>query len=153
MSDEKPEQSHQAPRSNLHEQVLACLRGDWKALVVIPADPSVSSLALAEALVDASRLVTTRPTILIKAEGLAEAAISQLIVEMVDHVHSGGRVVVAAESVLGRQATIPFVIAADAALLCVRLGLTSIENARRTIELVGRERFIGAVTLENSRPH
>jgi hypothetical protein len=134
--------------NRLHEQVLACLRGDWKSLVVVPAEPYTSAMVLGDALVEASGLVSSTPTKLIKAENQPAMSLSLLIVEMVDHVRSGGRVVVVVDSVIGKQSAIPFTMAADAALLCVHLGVTSVENARRTVELVGKERFVGAVTVD-----
>ena len=42
-------------------------------------------------------------------------------------------------------------LAADAALLVVHLGVTRIEDAQRTLELVGPTKFIGAVTIESTR--
>lgn len=135
-----------APR--LSEQVLACLRGNWKSLVVVPAGPGHSALPIAEALVEASNLVNGRPAKLFKAERLASGAISGLIVEMVDQVESGGLAVVAIDAVVHRQSGLPLVMSADAALLCVYLGVTTSAHARRTVELIGRERFVGALTLE-----
>jgi hypothetical protein len=54
-------------------------------------------------------------------------------------------VIVALESVMVHPLGVAVASAADAALLCITLGETPVASARRTIELVGRDRFIGCV--------
>lgn len=54
-------------------------------------------------------------------------------------------VIVALEPVVSNPLGIAVTLAADAALLCITLGETSLASAKRTVELVGRERFIGCV--------
>ncbi len=54
-------------------------------------------------------------------------------------------VIMALEPVVSSPLGIAIASAADAALLCVTLGETPLASAKRTIELVGRERFIGCV--------
>ncbi len=53
--------------------------------------------------------------------------------------------IVALEPVVSNPLGIAITLAADAALLCVTLGETPLASAKRTVELVGRERFIGCV--------
>jgi hypothetical protein len=57
------------------------------------------------------------------------------------------RVVVMVESVLTVPSAIPVALAADAAILGIELGKTSLASARETISLVGAHRFLGCVTL------
>ncbi len=73
---------------------------------------------------------------------------SRLIIEMTSHAASGGLVIVALDSVLSNQAGIPVALAADAALLCVTMGDTELDAARRTVSLVGKDRFVGTVTVQ-----
>jgi len=56
-------------------------------------------------------------------------------------------VIVAVESVVANPLVLPLVLAADAALLCIEKGKTRIEDARHTIELIGRERLLGSALL------
>jgi|SRR6266850_4906151 len=58
-----------------------------------------------------------------------------------------GQVIVAIEPVIARPLGIAVARAADVALLCIEMGRTRIASARRTMELVGRERFVGCVML------
>ena len=56
-------------------------------------------------------------------------------------------VVVVVDPVVQSATGVPVAMAADAVLLVVALGHTEQAAVQRTIELVGRERIIGAVTL------
>jgi hypothetical protein len=137
----------QAPPPRLHEQLLTCLRGDWKSLAVVPAEPGLSAHPVADALVEASKLVKTTRARLIPGADLESSRVSQVIVEMVDHVHAGGLAIVVVDSILTRPSAIPLLMAADAVLLVVHLGSTRIDSAQRTVEIIGRDRFIGVVTV------
>lgn len=55
--------------------------------------------------------------------------------------------IVAIDAVAENPLILPVAFAADAVLLCVELGRTRIADARHTVELIGRERIIGAVLL------
>lgn len=134
--------------SQLHQQLLTCLKGSWHSLVVVPAQPGLSVRRVADALVDVSGLVRGSPAKLFAAEGLELAGASRVIVDMTSQVEAGGLAIVSLESVVRRQSGIPIAMAADAALLMVHLGLTSTENAKKTVALIGPEKFLGAVTLE-----
>lgn len=133
------------------QQLLTCLRGNWNSLAVIPAAPQVSVGGIAAALVEVSHLVRGRQAKLFSAEGLEMAGVSRIIVDMMRQVDEGGLAVVTVDSVLSTQSGVPVTLAADAALLVVHLGATAIDDARRTVELIGEGKFIGAVTLETAR--
>lgn len=135
----------------LSEQLLGCLRGDWHSLVVVPADVKSSAMAVAEALAEASNAVRARPARVFSAEKLSLGATSSLIVEVTDHVERGGIAIVAIDPLVGRPTGMPLIMAADAALLCVHLGVTTAKEAKRTVELAGQGRFIGAVTVAPER--
>lgn len=133
------------------QQLLTCLRGNWNSLAVVPAGPSVSVGPIASALVEVSHLVRGRQAKLFSAEGLEMAGVSKVIVDMMQQVDEGGLSVVVVDPVIARQAGIPVTLAADAALLVVHLGVSRIADAKRTVDLVGPSKFIGAVTVESAR--
>jgi hypothetical protein len=130
------------------QQLLPCLKGTWNSLAVIPATPDVSASAIAAVLVEVSQLVRGREARLFSTEGLELSGVARVIVDMTHQVDGGGLAVVVVESVLVKQAGVPVALAADAALLVVTLGVTRVEEAQRTLELLGASRFIGAVTVE-----
>jgi hypothetical protein len=57
------------------------------------------------------------------------------------------RVIVALEPVVANPFGIAVALASDAALLCLTLGETRLDSARRTVELIGPERFVGCAVV------
>jgi hypothetical protein len=66
-------------------------------------------------------------------------------------VEKGGLAIVTLDSLVARQTGVPLVMSVDAALLVVHLGVTRMDDARQTVEIVGPGKFIGTVTLESDR--
>jgi hypothetical protein len=46
---------------------------------------------------------------------------------------------------------IAIAFAADAVLVTIELGVTDLASARKTIEMVGRERLLGCVVIDRAR--
>lgn len=59
-----------------------------------------------------------------------------------------GRAIIAIQPVVDEPLGVAIAQAADAVVLCFERGKTGISSARRTIEIIGRERIIGAVWLK-----
>jgi len=57
------------------------------------------------------------------------------------------RVVVLLSSVIDVMAGVPIAMAADAVVLTVTLGKTRLDDARRTLELVGAQRVLGTILV------
>jgi hypothetical protein len=55
-----------------------------------------------------------------------------------------GRVIIAIEPVVTQPLGVAIAHAADAAVVCVEVGVTRAKDVRRTIELIGAERVLGA---------
>lgn len=137
-----------AAQQRFAQQLLTCLRGDWHSMVVVPASPGQSAALVASTLVEVSTLVRGKKAELFSAEGKEVSDVAKVIVALTQHVGSGGLAITSIDSVLASQAGIPVALAVDAALLVVHLGLTDTEDARRTVDLIGAGKFLGAVTLE-----
>lgn len=59
-------------------------------------------------------------------------------------------VIFAVDSLLDQPRAIPVTRAVDKVLLCFTLGVTTFKAAKRLVELVGREKLLGSVTLRRS---
>lgn len=136
-----------APSSEVQRLWFAALRRDWASLAVLPAHPEGSAEAVAQALAKVARIHKDEGVKVISARGADLAATSRLIIDMTSHVAQGGLCIVVLDSVLNNPAGIPLALAADAALLCVELGETDSDSAKRTVDLIGSSRFVGAVTM------
>ena len=53
--------------------------------------------------------------------------------------------IIAIEAVAENPLILPLALAADAVLVCVELGRTRLDDARHTVELIGRDHIIGVV--------
>ena len=137
-----------AAQQQLYQQLLTCLRGDWHSMVVVPASPGQSAAMVANALVEVSTLVRGKKAELFSAEGKEVNDVSKVIVEMMQHIGNGGLAISSIDSVIASQSGIPVTLAVDVALLVVNLGLTDTEDAKRTVEMIGAKKFLGAVTIE-----
>ena len=136
-------------RPKLHHQLMPCLRGEWNSLAVVPASGSAS--VVANALVEVSNLMRSQQAKLFSTEGLELTGVSKVIIDVHSHVEKGGLAIVTVDSLVARQTGVPLVMSVDAALLVVHLGVTRMEDARQTVEIVGPGKFIGTVTLESDR--
>lgn len=134
-------------QQQLQQQLLSCMRGEWHSLVVVPGSPGTSASAVAQGLAEVSTLVRGKKAKLFSAEGLEVNDVSRIIVDMMQHIATGGLAIVSIDSVIAAQSGIPATLAVDVALLVVHLGVTPIDDAKRTVELVGPQKFLGAVTL------
>ena len=137
-------------RPKLHHQLMPCLRGEWSSLAVVPASGG-SAWVVANALVEVSNLMRSQQAKLFSTEGLELTGVSKVIIDVHSHVEKGGLAIVALDALVARQTGVPLVMSVDAALLVVHLGVTRMEDARHTVEIVGPGKFIGAVTLESER--
>ena len=141
-------ETREPPSAELQRLWFATLKREWSSLVVVPAHPGGAALAVGRGLAQVAALHKDGAVKLIAVEGADLQSASRLIIEMTAHVAAGGVAIVVLESVVGNPAGIPIALAADAALLCVRLGEADLESAERTVELIGAERIIGAVALD-----
>lgn len=122
----------------------------WSSLVVVPAHAGGSGRQTAEAILEVGTAHRSSPIHLLDAEGLPLGAASAVVREMMAYVQQGDRVVVTLDSVIANPVGLEVALAAQRALLCVSLGTTDFASARRTIDMIGKERFAGSVTLSPS---
>ncbi len=127
----------------------------WLSLAVLPAGPGESALGVANALYDVGALVSGGPIRLLDARAVTLASSASLIVNMSSLVSAPGerrtggtqRAIVLLASVIDQLAGVPIVLAADAAVLTLTLGKTTLDSARRTLELVGADRVLGTILV------
>lgn len=130
-------------------------RLQWASLVIVPADGNSSAEEFGRPLYEVGKLAMGDRLRLLDARELKVDRTASLILDMTgaNRPHNAPsrewseRVLVMVESVLAVPSAIPVALAADAAILGIELGKTSIAGARETISLVGAHRFLGCVTL------
>lgn len=138
------------PSLSLQQLWFSLQRREWSTLVAVPADRDVSVMDFGRPLYEVGRLAMGEKLRLVDARDVKLTRTAGLILEMTGGgpTHSdGGRALVLIESVLSHPSGVPVALAADAALLCVEMGKTSLAAARETLRLVGAQRFLGCITL------
>ncbi|QRK10867.1 hypothetical protein JQX13_12800 [Archangium violaceum] len=138
-----------APSSTLlHLWAMLNQRGRWSSLVVVPSHEGGSGLQAAQAILEVASRQGSTPVHFLDAEGLELGAAQHVVNEMMAYVEQGDRVVVLIDSVVANPVGLEVALAAERALLTVALGTSDYTSARRTLDLIGKERFLGSVTLQ-----
>ncbi|MBZ4419125.1 hypothetical protein [Myxococcus sp. RHSTA-1-4] len=140
------------PSPELQRLWFALERRAWNFLTVVPAHPGAPALEAAAAVLEAGApYAYSQKFHLQDATGISPTGASRLVLELRERVARGERVVVVLDSLITRPASLPLALAADGCLLCVTLGETDFGTARKTIEFVGHERFVGSVTFPRQK--
>ena len=119
----------------------------WNSMVLVPAHGGVSVVAVARALADAGRTYDEPSLGLIEAERVAPSRVQGIVTEIRDRGTLDQRTIVAVASPLEDNCAIPIIRGCDVAVLVVPLHDTSLAAARRTLAVVGRGAFLGAITV------
>jgi hypothetical protein len=144
--DERPlVNAEPVPNELLHLWTMLTQREKWSSLVVVPAQPGASGLEAARAIVSVGNQYRERPVRLLNAEGLRPGAASRLVRDLRAYVEQGGMIVTCIDSIITNPVGLELALAAERALLCVPLGSTEFSAARRTLERIGKARFLGSV--------
>ncbi len=147
-------QPQQSPASTVPSSTLLHLwavlnqRHRWSSLVVVPSHGGGSGLAAVEAILEVGTRQGTTPIHFLDAEGLEFGDAQHVVNEMQAYVQQGDRVVVLIDSIVSNPVGLEVALAAERALLSVTLGSSDFSSARRTLDLIGKERFVGSVTLQ-----
>ena len=137
------------PAHNNCQQIWFSTRQqNWQSLALIPADAGIDVLGLAEALVAVGRLHEERPVNVLNATHLSPESVHYSIESIVKRTARGEWVIVAVDPVVEHSGSVAIAQATSAALLVVRLGESCLATAQTTIDLVGRERFLGRVVFD-----
>lgn len=127
---------------------FAALQREWSSLVVVPAAAGVPSLFAARAIAEAGRLYRGHAVHLLDATGAGPTAATAVVAAAAELSARGEQSVVAVDWPLANHPAIHVARSADAALLLVPLGTASLADTRRTVDAVGRDRFLGSVTVK-----
>ena len=145
----QPQPLSSAPPSTLlHLWAMLNQRQSWSSLVLVPSHEGGSAMDAARAILEVASRQEQGTLHFLDAEGLELGVARHVVGEMRAYVEQGDRVIVLLDSIISNPVGLEVALAADRALLCVTLGSSDYTSARRTLELIGKERFVGSVTLQ-----
>ena len=143
------------PGPEFHELWFSLQRWQWASLVVVPADEGGSVVRIAQSLAAVGGRLHGAAVTAFVAEALDFDSAAETAASLAAPTSSSGprgaaqtgQMIIAIEPVVTRPLAISIARAADIALLCIEMGRMRLASARRTIELVGRDRFVGCVMV------
>jgi hypothetical protein len=128
----------------------------WRTLVMVPSDEGASAVEVAAALADVGRRLRSGPVTFLLLSGPMDYAAAGKIVSAVggrrdagqtEERQGDGRLIIAIPPVVTEPLGLAVTEVADAVVLCVQRGESRMRVAERTLELVGRDRVVGALML------
>jgi len=126
---------------------LGVERREWRSLAVLGASRDVETVQIAELLAQLAWRYRGQPSNVLDLRDLSMRLIDYEVREMREQVEAGTRLIVSLRSIFENPTAAPVAKQADAVVLCVVLGVTSVKKAEETIAAVGRERVIGTIVL------
>ena len=144
------------PTFELQELWFSTLRAEWASLAVIPAHAGGSAYEIARALAEAGSRHRGSPVRLVKADANDLAQTAQFVDSLSrkaggSSTKRGGEIIIAVDPVVENPLGIAIAFAADAVLVTIELGVTDLASARKTIEMIDRERLLGCVIIDRAR--
>ncbi|BDG04637.1 hypothetical protein AMOR_36330 [Anaeromyxobacter oryzae] len=139
-----------APAPELLELWFRLAQRTWTSVALVPADGGTTAAApFARSLAEVGRRLHGAPVTAIAPDELdfATAAALAECVRAAARSPEGARVVVAVPPLVIEPLGTAAVQAADVVVLCIELGRTRLAGARRTLDLVGRERVVGSLLV------
>lgn len=127
---------------------IALQRRTWRVLAVVPATRELSSLAAANVLAEIAWRYRGEPTVVVDMREVGLRLVDYQTKEVTAQVEQGNAVILALPAPAQNAAAIPLARFADAAVLLVQLGHTSIAAAERAIEEIGHEKFAGTLVVK-----
>jgi hypothetical protein len=120
----------------------------WSCLAVVSPERTPKTLRLARSLAELGTQLRRRPIELVDGLQLdleRANAIAHLVEPASSQAPAEPRYIVALDSPIVNPVAIAVLAASDAVVLLLEKGITGIPQARRIVEIVGRERLAGAV--------
>jgi hypothetical protein len=133
----------------LEQLWLATQNRAWRSLAVVSAGSRVQTIDTANMLAKMAWRYSGQRTAAFDLRDVRLRLVEHQLREIRAQVAAGDRVFIALRSVIENPASASLARAVDAAVLCVEIGTTDLRSAQKTIEAIGRERFLGTILVSS----
>lgn len=130
--------------ADLQRTCLAVLRAEWSRLAVVGLGARAEAVEVAAALAELARACRLAP---VRSVSGSDGAAAAALVQELEGAPGAPRTVVALDDPSTDPARLPVLLAADAVLLVVRLGVATGPALAAALELVGRDRVLGCLVV------
>lgn len=127
---------------------LATQKREWRSLAIVAGSKDVSTLEVADMLAKIAWWYRGQPTCVVDLRDLSMRLVEHQLQEIASQTTHGERVIIALRSVSENPTVIAVAGLADAVVLCVELGKTSMKQASQTIDEIGKARFLGTIVID-----
>jgi hypothetical protein len=127
---------------------LATQRRPWRSLAVVGASAGVPTLEVANMLAKLSWWYRGQPASVADFRDLSLRLVDYQLRDVALQLERDPvTIVIALRSIYENPTVVPVATAVDSAVLCINLGATAIASARKTVETIGREKFLGTIVV------
>jgi hypothetical protein len=132
---------------------LATQQRTWRSLAVVPASEGFSTLEVANMFAKLSWWYRGQPSSVADFRDLPLRLVDHQLRDIAQQLEAEPvTIIIALRSIYENPTVTPVATAADAAILCVHMGVTKIAAARRTVEAIGRHKFLGTFVVRDTKP-
>jgi hypothetical protein len=131
---------------------IAASRRDWRSLAIVAGSKGLATLEVANVIAKIAWWYRGYSSSVFDFRDLRLRLLEYHMRQVAEHMRQGDRAIFALRSIAENPTASPLAQAADAVILCVGIGKTLMAAAEKTIEEIGRERFIGTLILDDEAP-
>jgi hypothetical protein len=143
-----PNASSPSDDVELQKLWLSMTRCDWQSLAVIGGSKGLATLDVANLMAQIAWWYRGSSSCVFDFRDLGLRLLEYQLHEVNAQVRDGHRAILALRSIFENPTAIPLAKAVDGVILCVGLGKTRMAQAEKTVDEIGRERFIGTIILD-----
>jgi hypothetical protein len=137
--------------SELQRMWLVLTARPWPSIAIVSTSSSPSAREVLKSLTSLSRFYDLGPVAFVDVTGAPPAEAARMAKEFASASAPRSRTVLALDSPLESPGVIPLALATDGVILVIQQGETDMAAARGIIDIVGRERVLGAITVRRGR--
>jgi hypothetical protein len=129
---------------------VAIQRRPWRSLAVVSGSEGISTIEVATVLSRIAWYYRGQPSCVVDLRDVSLRLLDYHLQEIAAQMNGGEQsTIISLRSIYENPTVASVVNVADAAVICVRLGVSKIASARRTVDEIGRDKFIGTIVLRN----
>jgi hypothetical protein len=144
-------------RSNANDDLaaqllwLATQRRSWRSLAVVAASEGTPTMEVATMLARLAWWYRGQPSSVADFRDLSLRLVEYQLNDVASQLaHAPGTIVIALRSISENPTVVPVARTVDAAVLCVRLRVTKVASSQKTVDAIGRDRFLGTIVVDGS---
>jgi hypothetical protein len=130
---------------------LATQRRAWRSLAVVGASKEVPTIPIANMLAKLAWWYRGQPSSVADFRDLSLRLVEYQLADVASQLERAPiTIVIALRSMFENPTVVPVARTVDAAVLCIQLGETRISESRKTVDAIGRDRFLGTIIVPHA---